>query len=231
MPIVNVMQEHELKNAYIGEYGWQPWANTVAYYPLTATDTVNDKSWNNRNLTNNWTQFWTYAGVSCVYCTWWNFLYYSSNPITWNSSFTAVARFYNTQRNSSRWENVLSLGDTDWNNAFSMGINNSWYTLMVWWWNNDRNTWYTVPLNSWILCVMSHSSGTIKTYVNWSLINTSTVNFNLSSSKMRVGAWLWNSPYQDAFYGYISNVIFENKARTATEISDYYNQTKSNYWL
>jgi len=43
----------ELKSAYIGDYiaPREPNANTVAYWPLNSTTTVNDQSWNWYNLT------------------------------------------------------------------------------------------------------------------------------------------------------------------------------------
>lgn len=208
---------------------WQPWANTIAYYPLTSDTTVNDMSGNNRNLTNNWVQFWEYAWANCGYFNWSSYLAINSNPLTWSSDFTAVSWFYNTQ-NSSGWQNSIAFWAPSWSNAFSTWINNSGRKLMVWGWNNDRDTWYVVPVNTWICCVMSHSWWTIKTYVNWNLVNTSTVSFNLWSSKTRI--WCWLSNDLDKFYWYIWECIIEDKAWTEQEASDYYNQTKSNYyWL
>jgi hypothetical protein len=32
-------------------------------------------------------------------------------------------------------------------------------------------------------------------------------------------------------YWQLSNVIFEDKARTSQEVSDYYDQTKWDYWI
>ena len=46
---------------------WKPWSNTIAYYPLTSTTTVNDMSGNNRNLTNHSVSFNTYDWVNCAY--------------------------------------------------------------------------------------------------------------------------------------------------------------------
>ena len=42
MPIINLVYE-----APSGWWGWQPWANTLFYLPLTSN--ANDTSWNGRN--------------------------------------------------------------------------------------------------------------------------------------------------------------------------------------
>jgi hypothetical protein len=44
---------------------------------------------------------------------------------------------------------------------------------------------------------------------------------------------IWNyRPWdKNPFIWYMSDFIIENKVRTTQEISDYYNQTKTNYWL
>ena len=47
------------------QQGWQPWANTLCYYPFD-TD-YSDQSWNGYNLTNRWaTTIWTKWGVDCA---------------------------------------------------------------------------------------------------------------------------------------------------------------------
>lgn len=45
------------------------------------------------------------------------------------------------------------------------------------------------------------------------------------------GIW-WRKHWNTNFFRwYISEFIWENKNRTDVEILDYYDQTKSNYWL
>ena len=60
-------------NVYIySDESYNPWSNTLAYYPLTSTTTVNDMSWNNHHLTNAWkVNFWGYWGVDCAYFSSW----------------------------------------------------------------------------------------------------------------------------------------------------------------
>jgi hypothetical protein len=219
--------EKPLKNAYIGEYQekWQPWANTIAYYPLNSTTTVNDMSGNNRNLTNNWVQFWEYDWVDCAYASWSSYAYIISNPITWNSSFTAS--IWCKMSSTSWWKNSIAFWNS-WNNvSFSIWVNGT--SLYTGWWNNDRNTGYTMSTNTRTHTVVTHDNWTIKVYVNGTLQYTGTVSFSLSNTKTVIGAWL--ASYWDKWEGYLSDAIEETVVWTAQEVSDYYNQTKWNYWL
>ena len=61
-------------------------------------------------------------------------------------------------------------------------------------------------------------------YVNWNFINTVTMStdqwsFQYSTQYSELQPWTY------------WEIIVEDKARTAQEVSDYYNQTKANYWL
>ena len=207
------------------EQWWQPWANTIAYYPLTSTATVNDMSGNNRNLTNKWLTFWTYDWVDCAYASWSSYAYITSNPITWNSLFTAS--IWCKMSNTSWWKNSIAFWNY-WNNvSFSIWVNGT--SLYTGWWNNDRDTGYTMSTNTRTHTVVTHDNWTIKVYVNGTLQYTSTVSFSLSSTKTVIGAWLLN--YWDKWSGYLSDAIEETVVWTAQEVSDYYNQTKSNYGL
>ena len=51
---------------YIWNDTWLPNKDTIAYYPLNATTTVNDMSGNSKTLTNNNVTFWTYNWVDCA---------------------------------------------------------------------------------------------------------------------------------------------------------------------
>ena len=188
-----------------------------------------DYSENWRNLSNSNVQFTTLNGVKCAYFNWNAFLYLNNNPITWNSSFTAISWFYNTTRSGS-WQNTIAFWNMNSTYAFSTWINSSpQWSLMVWWWTNDRNTWFTVPLNEWICCAMIHQNWTIKTYVNWTLVNTSSVSYNLQNVKTRI--WCWLNSDLDRFTWYIWRCIEETVARSETEYLKFYNKTKKFYWL
>ena len=64
-----VWTQQEPKKIYIWvEYTspFTPWANTVAYYPLTSSTTVNNQVSGGTNLTNSNVVFWVANGVDCA---------------------------------------------------------------------------------------------------------------------------------------------------------------------
>ena len=119
---------------------------------------------------------------------------------------------YNTNQWGSLWilfySNYIMVADDYWAQAMAE-------TCSAWIWYN------VVATQEW---------STVKAYLNWEYIGEST------TRPSQIPTWwsLWAvhiSSHSDKYIWYISNAILENKARTAQEISDYYNQTKSNYWL
>ena len=210
-------------------FWWHPSANTLARYKLE-TD-ANDYSWNGRNLTNSWVLFTTLNTVKCASMTWSWFFYRNDNPITWSSPFTAVSWFYNTQ-NASSWQNAIAFWQWWWTNAFSIWIYPSTNKLMVWWWSNDRDTWLVIDKNKWYCVAMIHNSWTIKVYVNWTLIYTWTVNFNLYSNKTRIWCWVsTQNPDWDRFFWYLWDQVQETKAWSESDYLNFFNRTKRKYWL
>lgn len=207
--------ELAMKNAYIGEV-WTPWENTVAYYPLTSTTTVNDQSGNNRNLTNyNGVAFGTYAGVDCASFAWNKMiLYHSDFPARWYGDYTMSCWMYTTSNNQ---QIVLS----HWN-ADTTGLN-----MIIKNWYIDPNI-APVTLNTWHHIAYVVESWYLKMYVDGVLVYNNPHNVNGSKS-----LWIWRQTYTDTmnYLWYISNVIMESVARTAQEIANYYNNTKNLYWI
>lgn len=217
---------------YIWTDEWAPWANTVAYYPLNSTTTVNDMSWNNKNLTNyNNVPFWTYQWVSCA-------------------SFNGSSQYLGLWAKFTLW-NTYTVLSWYWHNSWNNGMvycqwaSSSLYpSLWLWYWVNSSkvsvhswtggsNTRITSTVSSnnwkWVLWVFVFNNGTARLYEN----NTQTVSGSLSAPWTwweNFYVWMWRAWY-NYFSGLISNLIIENKARTAQEISNYYNSTKSKYWL
>ena len=224
MPIINLVYEAP------EQWGWQPWANTVAYYTLD-TD-FNDYSWNNRSLTNSWATITTVSWVNCAYydgssysqldgysldnshrtinlwvkCTWWGYQWLVHiAPYSWDSGGSLWIKFNNWNTNVWPW---------DWANASAESV-----TANVSAWN-----WHNI--------VVTQETSTTKLYVDWSLIWT----ISDYPSQSQVPWWwaLWSkyfSLHSEKLTWYLSKVILENKVRTAQEISDYYNQTKWDYWI
>lgn len=214
---------------------WKPWANTVAYYPLK-TD-FNDASGNSRNLTNTNTSISTQSWVDCVYFNGSNsYLTYSWYEL-WNTARTINLWCYDVRPNSSsdnQW--IIHI----WNTALNMWL---WWSLWLQFtnattlrtsdWQNSSSESQTTTISLWWNnIVVTQQTTTVKLYLNWVLKFTIT---NYPSQTNAPNWWrLWAScrtnPWQYLKW-YLSNVVLENKVRTAQEIADYYNQTKSNYWL
>lgn len=222
MPIVNVYKEKELKNAYIGEYR-VPGENTIAYYPLTSETTVNDMSGNNRNLTNSWLSFSTYQGVDCANG---NSVYAHLSDNLWTYNQITLSLYGYNADSASR------------------------YFASIWWyWNLDLTTHHLgyyqssslywqinladYKLNKWQHLCAVINNGTMYLYQNgvliWSMGTAGSVWIT-----WWISVWtncVASAATNERLIGGVSEFIIENKARTAQEIADYYNLTKSNYGL
>ena len=225
-------------NIYVWNNEWLPGENTLVYYPLTSTTTVNDMSGNNRNLTNSWVTFWTYAGVDCAYFPRSNSkkLYWTL-PLSWTQNFTFnvwINRQWKTFYEHGNWQ-IVDLWNP-WTNyvQFWIGINDDSNKYVAWTRWNDKTASTTNTTNTWNMVTVTHQSWTVKMYVNWTLIINDTISFNVANTNFTV--WSFQSGIDSqtdyfAYYWYMSKLICESSIWTAQEVSDYYNSTKSNYWL
>lgn len=217
MPIINMV--------YKKKKWWKPWANTIAYYPLTSTSTVNDMSGNNYNLTNTNVTFWTYGWVDCAYFNGSGSRLENSSPSLWLNR-TLVAWVYVISNSGNKW--VICTGNDYSSNIFGCSVWSSWVANMSDW-NTENILGNTVITWWWHLITATLDNGWASVlYVDWVQENTHT--FSISSGTW-ICIWAKTNQHSEKYYGYISNAIIEDKARTAQETSDYYNQTKANYWL
>jgi hypothetical protein len=228
----------ELKNAYIGEYkGFVPWVNTLAYYPLE-TDTK-DYSWNNRNLTNSWITFdggvWVFNG---------NAIWYYTNNSLWNNLNNFTYSVYVNPSSITSWTfggnvninrviSIIQYGTIPTYDKTLSLCNSSqaqWYNYYNWL-KEVYTTW--ISINTWCYLTYTWDGNTIKIYKNWVLWQSLACWWSYTwYTQATLCVWNNTNTQQiQKYYGKISNVIIENKARTAQEVQDYYNQTKSNYWL
>lgn len=235
--------ETELKNAYIGEYGWQPWANTLLYLPLESD--VADQSWKSwRTFTTYWLSYTTVGGVPSVHIgtTWWfkitqpyPFQPDNTKPLTF--SFL----FYVTTVQSSSRRLIADRWTTDYNRiwfAFRENTSNIEFALDY----NDTNTIdlkSPVPsANAWHHAVFTCSTTAAKMYIDWVLTD--------SSSGVANPRWRWSHSYDNTQWMFCSRdvgsyaqalnwnareVIFEEAEWTAQEVANYYTRIKSKLWL
>lgn len=227
MPIINLVYEAP---EWWG--GWQPWANTVGYRPLTTTTQWADRSWNGYDLSGSYRTFWTYAGVDCVSVSGWS----NSNPRLYNSSIPI-----GTNRTASIWFYWLSGWAVQWIICTGHDYVNS--IIWGWIWSDDAprladwitagEEWTWNILNAWHLMTVTYDGTTAILYIDW--VESVRASWNRTSDTAIAFShktyYNWGSQYSERFEGYLSEAIYEDKTRTAQEISDYYNQTKWNYWL
>ena len=206
---------------------WRPWNNTKIYLPLT-DDYKDVISWT--TLSTTWTvDLTTEWGVKCTRLNWWRLYGLSSAIITWNWARTLNFRFKYNSINTSEWWSAVSwwsesnysftsLWD-NWGTAYSF----SWYSASA-----DIESWTSLSNWVWYNMVATYDWSTLAIYLNWTLSWSKSVNLTTWSSDLYI--W-WRPSWSCIVNWYINNVIVENKARTATEIEDYYKKTKWNYWL
>jgi hypothetical protein len=209
----------------IGGWGgwWQPWVNTIAYYPLTSTTTNTDQSWNWNNLTNNWVTFGTYWGVNCANTSSWSLTWTITDIPTWDSPRTIQLWAYCNQT-ANNYRVVYSYWATSMYRFLeSYWATNGWWIIVVSHYYGDVYTSYNWRTGYRILFTYVYDGSTATVYVNWTdvwhtdvVLDTADSNFTISNN----GAW---------FLWYMSKFIIEDKAWTQPEIEWYFNQTKWDY--
>lgn len=211
-----------LKNFY--KQWWQPWANTVLYYKFN--NDLTDSSWNSRDLTLFWTvTYW-------VTSWWWKYAYFNTSAYTQNMSIGSIDYWADSYTVSFYWQPKTIYGFGNAHAVFDMTVDGGdprWIrvTDSIWaWWNVS----YNATINTWYHVVAIRTPTKVKLYINWTLQGTA----NRSQSGtfnvlFRINA-IWNSTSLTN-NNYLGEFIMEKRERTDTEILDYYNQTKSLYWI
>ena len=219
---------------------WKPWANTIAYYPLT--DDFNDHkwSWTLYNLTNNTVSgnsviLTTLSWVKCADIHW---AYLSASfvmntlPCTlvfWNKSKWTVS---NSQR--PFWLTFNDLWSWWWWGLHPEGTNQ----LRIRYWNNtDQKTEvsYTINTNRHLYCLTLASDG-CHLYIDdgTTTFNPKNSLQNPSNSWSPFRIWAnqaWQTGNSNWAYWYMWDVILENRVWSLDEFKNYYNSKKSNYGL
>jgi len=201
---------------------WKPWANTLGYWTFDDQNVnqITDVSWNwNTLVYGAWNKI-TYSLLS------WTDYYWNFNrsqywkDITWISNYT--------------WCMWCKISQT-WQQYITM---NNWIDLIYWfnswqievydyyWWSSYRSTLKSnTQLNTWMCIWFSKNWSTVTTYYNWSKVWTpSFANYQLT------GVWIWWNQSQWLIWS-LNNVILEDRVWSDSDWSNYYNLTKSNYWL
>lgn len=215
-------------------YEWKPGANTIAYYKFDGN--CNDSSSNWYNLTNNWLTFNTTLsdgtpvayldGSSYAIKTWLNLSLTQGTINIWLKKWQNSSSETRWQLASSAWWfRITPTSTTEWNIGHLCYYNG-------WKWNGSNNT--GISNGNWMNVVAVADTTGNRVYVNWQLVTLSYSNWNSSTTMWSV---VWDtivigrhqSASADWTKWYASNLIFEDKARTAQEVAKYYNRSKWNY--
>lgn len=205
---------------------WQPWANTLAYYPLESD--ANDYSWNNNNWTNYGVTFSNVWGVDCAVFT-------SSStkillPWLWSFTNLTMSAWFKTTASYSG-STILMLAPSSDDKNIDLSINN-WTARL------SRYTWYSYNItdgtvNNWVWHNMIGtytSTWWTKLYVDWVYIGSDSTNTQVKSDNWYSAIWWHPWGYSWATFDWnISNVIIETVEWTAQEVSDYFDLTKGDY--
>lgn len=203
---------------------WNPWADTILYMPLKSD--LLDHSGNNIQFTQVWTitldSEWANFGNKS-WLTWdspsiisGDFTFSSwINPTTaWTGANIILIgqaypwRWYRYGSNNSAWYIWFTLTSViDWSNGRP-------FSALYWWWHN------LVLTRRWTTNTMYVDNVVLGSY-NWTSTPSSTQIIVWSHSQDPIINLEWH----------VNEIIIEWVWRTATDVVNYYNLTKWNYWL
>ena len=210
-----------------GWWGWQPWVDTIAYFPFS--EDFNDKVWSRTLTVNQCTISWWYANVSGTNS------YMRLSSTIWGTDITINCWYY--YWGTSPYNTLFCYLNWGKHHALIPSAIEYWPVWQIWFYNDSISPWWfwgniEMTTGNWYNIVITKSWTNEKIYVNWVSAIDSNNSFDNNSSPVWVIANSWaNSSANQWSIGKFSEVIFEDKVWTAQEISDYYNQTKVNYWI
>jgi hypothetical protein len=216
MPIVNVMQEHELKNAYIGEYRL-PWDKILWYYPLEID--ANDYSWKWNNATWVWTASYTTAWDKTAAHFSWNDNYIDTRIVAWSWPITIACLFYHETVSSSSYETVM-------------------WTPLTWDWSSNPHIWMcfygnrfyrwagkyresetsaaSQSANTWhFWAIRIDASGNVKLTINSTEATWTTASWTINSN-IFIWAWVGNR-----FHGNVKNVWIWGESLSDSDLAKF----------
>ena len=214
--------EHKVKNIYLWESWWRPGVNTIAYYEFN--DNLEDSTENNNDL--------SISSGTASYQTVWNKKAFNINNDGTSTSYIEISQDLPTNLTVSVWcyfrqvtsstytKTLLRVQTANALNARICAV-----PSRIYFWDNvdaridnpTRNRRYYITMVRW--------NDWLYSYIDWSFIYKGQV--AIQNIIYNLWWWTWTGKWD----GMLSELIIESKARTAEEISEYYETTKSNYWL
>lgn len=208
---------------------YYPNQNTLLYCPLK--DDILDHNTSPKTITQTWTvtkwdiwyyfNWWYLTTSSFVWPSWNNTMSIWIKPnwaMSWYQCF--FSKYYWSNSSPYITSNlVIHSGNS---NVIHFQTANSSKTIAA--------ADCTATFWSWQLIVWVFDWSYVRIYKNWTLIASTAQTWWTYSNNtpLSIGNFLWNT---QLYYWYLSDAIFESKARTEAEIQEYYNRTKWAYWL
>lgn len=213
-----IIQCNEEALAY---FWYQVNANTIAYFPFK--DNATDKTGNKSLTLNQVTISNGYANLTSEYS------YMALNSGIWGSTITASVWFYYDRYNTGgEWSSIFVRNGGDYHHLLIPGKNNNPGT--VWFYNRSWYPWNkTITPGKWYHLVIVKSGNNEKIYVNTELVLDSNSSFDNNNYPISIIGNYTTSNGRQWAIGKMSDVIFENKWRSLTDINKYYNMTKNKY--
>lgn len=214
---------------YTDEFIREPGEDTVAYYKFDGD--LNDSSGNNHNLT-WWTfTYWTLqTGAKYIQTASWQY----TDAYTWipfNSSNYTINIWVLVENVTGSRENCVvdfHTNQSDFPRVIFPNVSTARLTT------NASN----ISITSWErhnYCIVMSNNNTATWYVDGVQKTTKTISsFNGNVPYFRINTvWkvYWNIFSEFSWVNKLSELILESKGRTNDEITSYFNQTKSNYWV
>ena len=214
---------------------WTPWVNTYWYYTFDDQNAnqITDFSWNNRNLT-----WWTMPSYTIV--SWTNYAGNYTNISSWAApsvSFSTLGWIFTILV----WVKPTASSQSYVNCIYWSSGSSNHQISIIWNYNSGQIEYYDagvgpakrtaimsgVSTNTWHLVSYTYNNWAVQAYADGVVGNSITGYTSNYAKTFRLGS----SNQWDRFKWQIWECIVENKIRTAQEESDYYNQTKWNYWI
>lgn len=138
---------------------------------------------------------------------------------------------------------------TKWSAAASRNLLQLWFIYSwdgnyprwptIWFYGDDYKVGSSIPLSTRLFMAYTYeySTRTRKIYQNGTLLgsNVAEGQYSLWSGGLYIWSWPYSVSWWDASYqwlnGRMSNIIWENKVRSQSEIQELFNDLKSLYWI
>jgi hypothetical protein len=211
---------------------WQPWANTIAWYPLDSTDELSDMKWSGTayDLTATW---WT-PTYSTHYATLDGSTHLQSNlaSMSWASTIS-FSWWVNFASFSSKNMWIFIVGSNSFNWAIALAVEPSGDLIVSDYWSwPSASTLIYLQTNTWYNIWLSYASWTWRLYMNWQLDSnynwTHTTSADLTKFSI---SWYQNNTERLPSGTKIWSIAVQNNEMSAQDFRDFYNGTKANYWL